>query len=55
MIAHAWRGYEEHAFGFDELRPVAKVGDDTFGGLGATPVDAFDTLHMAGLTAQAEK
>ena len=35
--------------GFDELRPLSQAGVDTLGGLGATVVDALDTLWMLGL------
>eukprot|EP00438_Fugacium_kawagutii_P024276 Skav222590 [mRNA] locus=scaffold2868:25192:51092:+ [translate_table: standard] len=33
---HAWRGYERHAWGTDELQPISRVGRNTFGGLGLT-------------------
>lgn len=48
-LRHSWGGYEAHAMGFDELRPLSQAGVDTLGGLGATVVDALDTLWMLGL------
>ena len=47
-MRHAWSGYEQHAWGHDELCPVSKKGKNSFGGLGATIVDSLDTLHMMG-------
>jgi hypothetical protein len=47
-MLHAWRGYERHAWGMDELCPVSQKGKNSFGGLGATMIDAMDTLHMMG-------
>ncbi len=47
-MLHSWRGYEGHAWGRDELCPVSLAGKDSFGGLGATMIDAMDTLHMMG-------
>ena len=35
--------------GFDELQPLSQAGVDTLGGLGATIIDALDTLWMLGL------
>lgn len=48
-VRHAWRGYEAHAMGADELQPMSRRGKDSFGGLGATVVDSLDTLWMLGL------
>jgi mannosyl-oligosaccharide alpha-1,2-mannosidase len=47
-MLHSWRGYEKYAWGKDELCPVTKKGKNSFGGLGATMIDALDTLHMMG-------
>ncbi len=47
-MLHAWRGYEQYAWGHDELCPLTKSGKNSFGGLGATIVDSLDTLHMMG-------
>lgn len=50
--AHSWRGYEEHAWGCDELQPLTQDGKETLGGLGATIVDSLDTLWLMGLKDQ---
>ncbi|EFN60136.1 hypothetical protein CHLNCDRAFT_33654 [Chlorella variabilis] len=47
-MLHSWRGYEKYAWGQDELCPVSQQGKNSFGGLGATMIDALDTLHMMG-------
>ena len=53
---HAWRAYERHAWGHDELEPMSKKGHDWHGeSLLMTPVDALDTLLLMGLTDEAEK
>ena len=46
---HSWSGYEEHAWGLDELQPLTQDGKETLGGLGATIVDSLDTLWLMGL------
>ncbi|HEV7891433.1 MAG TPA: glycoside hydrolase family 47 protein [Pyrinomonadaceae bacterium] len=53
---HAWRGYVRHAWGHDELRPLAKKPHDWYGEpLYMTQVDALDTLIIMGLTDEAER
>lgn len=47
-MRHAWSGYREHGWGFDELAPLTKEGHNSFGGLGATIADSLDTLYMMG-------
>jgi mannosidase alpha-like ER degradation enhancer 2 len=55
-ILHAWRAYARHAWGHDELRPLGRTGHDWHGEpLLMTPVDALDTLILAGLAEEAEK
>jgi mannosidase alpha-like ER degradation enhancer 2 len=55
-ILHSWRGYERYAWGHDELRPVTKTAHDWHGEpLLMMPVDALDTLLLAGLKDDAEK
>ena len=55
-ILHAWRAYERHAWGHDELRPVTKTAHDWHGeSLLMTPVDSLDTLILAGLDEEAAK
>ncbi|QDZ21691.1 alpha-1,2-Mannosidase [Chloropicon primus] len=48
-MKHAWRGYRKYAFGEDELEPVTKTSVNDFGHLGATAIDAIDTLWIMGL------
>jgi ER degradation enhancer, mannosidase alpha-like 2 len=55
-MQHAWRGYEQYAWGHDELKPVSRTPRDWYGpSLLMTPVDALDTLLIMGLTEEAEK
>jgi glycosyl hydrolase family 47 len=55
-MLHAWRAYEKHAWGHDELRPLTKTTRDWHGeSLLMTPVDALDTLLLMGLKDEAEK
>ncbi|HZI67557.1 MAG TPA: glycoside hydrolase family 47 protein [Thermoanaerobaculia bacterium] len=55
-LLHSWRAYERYAWGHDELRPVSRTAHDWHGqSLLMTPVDAFDTLILMGLTDEAEK
>lgn len=45
----SWNAYENFGMGYDELKPQSRIGENTFGGLGATAVDSLDTLWMLGL------
>jgi mannosidase alpha-like ER degradation enhancer 2 len=46
---HAWRGYEQHAWGHDELKPLSKTARDWYGEpLYMTQVDSLDTLFIMG-------
>eukprot|EP00752_Nemacystus_decipiens_P015936 g14242.t1 len=45
-MQHAWRGYEQHAWGADELAPRGKKGKQNWGGMGVTLVDSLDTLWL---------
>jgi mannosidase alpha-like ER degradation enhancer 2 len=55
-LLHAWRGYERHAWGHDELRPLSRGVRDWYGeSLLMTPVDSLDTLLLAGLDGEAAK
>jgi len=47
-LRHAWGGYVRFAFGQDELKPVSNTGYNWLG-MGATIVDALDTLWIMGL------
>jgi mannosyl-oligosaccharide alpha-1,2-mannosidase len=53
MMKFAWDMYERYAWGQNELKPMSRQGHSTsiFGNtaLGATIVDALDTLHIMGL------
>lgn len=46
---HAWRGYKDHAWGHDNLKPVSGMAFDWFS-LGLTIVDSLDTAYIMGLT-----
>ena len=54
---HSWHGYEQYAWGHDELRPVSKTPRDWHGNdsLLMTPVDALDTMLVMGLNDEAAK
>lgn len=55
-LLHAWHSYEKHAWGHDELKPVGRTFRDWYGvSLLMTPVDALDTLLVAGLSGEAER
>ncbi|EFJ24543.1 hypothetical protein SELMODRAFT_101351, partial [Selaginella moellendorffii] len=54
-MLHAWTSYEKFAWGEDELQPLTKNGVNSFGGLGATIIDAMDTLYIMGLHTQFQK
>ncbi|KAK9454641.1 glycoside hydrolase, partial [Dipodascopsis uninucleata] len=45
---HSWSGYKKYAWGHDEVRPVSGKYSDSFGGWGASIVDALDTLIIMG-------
>ncbi|KAJ8247191.1 hypothetical protein GJAV_G00259790 [Gymnothorax javanicus] len=53
MMRHAWDGYRMYGWGHNELKPISKKGHSTsiFGStqMGATIVDALDTLYIMGL------
>lgn len=52
---HTWRGYREHAWGRDEIKPVSGKSGDPFNGWGATLVDGLDTLWILGMTTEFEE
>ncbi|CAM9228299.1 unnamed protein product, partial [Scytosiphon promiscuus] len=45
-----WQGYSEHAWGYDEVKPLGRRGNNNWGGMGVTLVDSLDTLWLMGLT-----
>ena len=59
MMKHAWANYEKYAWGSNELRPISKRGHSAsiFGtlNLGATIIDAADTLYMMDLMDEYKK
>lgn len=42
----AWAGYEQYAFGMDEVKPESMQGSNGWGGFGTTLVDSLDTLWL---------
>ena len=46
---HSWNGYKRYAWGQDEVAPISGAYRSSFGGWGATLVDAMDTLWIMGL------
>jgi len=47
----SWSGYEQHAWGFDEYKPVSKRGQQMVpNGMGWIIVDALDTMMLMNLT-----
>src|SRR5262245_46805070 len=56
QLAQSWRAYERYARGHDELKPVSRTAHDwPSRPLLMTPVDALDTLILAGLDAEAQR
>lgn len=51
---HAWKGYKDHAWAQDELRPLAGTFHSPFCGWAATMVDSLDTLWIMGLMGEFE-
>ena len=53
---HAWQGYKQYAWGADDLKPLSKEAKTWYKtSLLMTPVDAFDTFTLLGLTAEAKE
>lgn len=53
---HAWSGYKQFAFGKDDLKPLSKSYRNWYEhSLLMTPVDAFDTFILLGLTKEASE
>lgn len=53
---HAWNAYKKYAWGHDDLKPLSKTYNDWYSEtLLMTPVDAFDTMILMGLTDEAEE
>ena len=55
-LAQSWQAYQRYARGHDELKPVSRTAHDWHSRpLLMTPVDALDTLILAGLDAEAQE
>lgn len=53
---HAWKGYKDYAWGMDDLKPLTKTGRNWYSqSMLMTPVDAFDTFTILGLTNEANE
>lgn len=53
---HAWQGYRQFAWGFDDLQPLTKKGKNWYKhSLLMTPVDAFDTFILLGMKEEANE
>ncbi|CZR64406.1 probable class I alpha-mannosidase [Phialocephala subalpina] len=48
-FTHAWKGYKEHAWLRDEVKPISGGSEDPFGGWAASMVDSLDTLLIMGM------
>ena len=53
---HAWQGYKQYAWGADDLKPLSKGPKIWYKkSMLMTPVDAFDTFTLLGLTTEAKE
>ncbi len=53
---HAWKGYKDYAWGADDLRPLTREPRNWYNhSMLMTPVDAFDTFTLLGLTSEAKE
>ena len=53
---HAWQGYRQFAWGYDDLQPLTKKGKNWYKtSLLMTPVDAFDTFILMGMKTESEE
>ena len=53
---HAWKGYKDHAWGADDLKPLTKEPKTWYNkSMLMTPVDAFDTFTLLGLKDEAKE
>ncbi|MFN2448817.1 MAG: glycoside hydrolase family 47 protein [Candidatus Baltobacteraceae bacterium] len=56
-LLHAWNGYKQFAWGFDEYRPVSRQPKNFFiptHSFGLSIIEAMDTLYVMGLDAELE-
>ncbi|KAI0729772.1 glycoside hydrolase [Fomitopsis betulina] len=49
LFETSWAAYKKYAWGHDDLSPVSESYSDSYGGWGATIVDALDTIWLMGL------
>ncbi len=53
---HAWQGYKQYAWGADDLKPLTKQPKTWYKtSMLMTPVDAFDTFTLLGLSDEAKE
>jgi mannosidase alpha-like ER degradation enhancer 2 len=53
---HAWSAYEQYAWGHDQLLPLSRGARDWYpASLVMTPLDAYDTMLLMGLDAEAAR
>ncbi len=48
VFYHGYNNYIEHAYPYDELRPLSCDGVDTWGSYSLTLIDTLDTLAVVG-------
>ena len=48
MFQHSYNSYLDHAYPYDEPRPLSCDGVDTWGSYSLTLIDALDTLAVIG-------
>jgi ER degradation enhancer, mannosidase alpha-like 2 len=52
---HAWEGYKQFAWGYDDFQPLTRSGKNWYKhSLLMTPVDAFDTFILLGMKDEAD-
>lgn len=52
---HAWQGYKQFAWGYDDFQPLTRNGKNWYNhSLLMTPVDAFDTFILLGMKEEAD-
>jgi mannosyl-oligosaccharide alpha-1,2-mannosidase len=58
-VQRAWSAYKQHAWGYDELKPLSRRGANWLNegsvGLGVTLVDSLDLLWLVGLLDEFEE
>ncbi len=53
---HAWSGYKKYASGADDLKPLTRTSKNWYNhSMLMTPVDAYDSFIMMGLTGEAKE